>query len=745
MKSLVKLIGVTAISLLPVLVFASEDDEFSLGGIEAEQPKVILYNSATLNLGYVSRDNFQFSQYRDLTDKGGFASGDLIWDKINANRTISHSLDIHNLGLGDQSLDYILRTDSNLRFKMDYSETPLHRNNTGLTPYTGVANMVLPSTWTAGVNTSDFSLSQVVNPIDNKILRKTLNVSVDQMFKSGFKISAMARAENRKGNMLKGMAIYSNAANPQAVVLPAPVDQRTTEVELGVGYDGQKLMVDGKAHYTRFNDKYSEVTWRNPYASGLGVNVDYPNGIGGYATPPDYEMTSLSLVSGYIINNRTRITLDAMTSETKQQDSLTGYTVNPLLVVTTPPPVNAIKGKLKTNMLNVALLARPMDRLSMKLRYRFNERDNQAGRYAWQYVRGDGADQMGPDSAIFNRPLDYQKDLYTIEGKYRLPNNTRLGLTYDFTKINRNYASVSETKEDTYKFTFEPRRHAHFNQRVELTASQLAGSTYYWSRSFFQELAVSLINQIPDDQRWTEHPLLRQYQLANQRAAGFKWNGSWTPGEKWVVQGLVSARAVRFDKSELGLTDVHTMSVNLSAQFNGSDTYNSWVWVGYDTDRRGQMGRDFLGGINKPANAVTPPLPQGSDPTRDYHILQKNESWSAGLGMQWHISDKWSVKTSYTVLNALTRYDVTAYGAVDLVGSDFPNTKNRMQNLKTQLDYSMTDHWLVTFGHEYFRYTDTSWQYRPFGVGYIDKLLNTGIVNPDETVNMFTLSTSYKF
>ena len=746
MRSIVRTFGLSLLFVLPVYALA-DDDAFSLGGAEEEQaaPVVTLYNYARLNLGYVSNDNFQFSRYRDLADKGGYASGDLVWDQVNADKTSYWSVNVTNLGLDNQELRANWANSQNLRIRFGYSESPITRNNTGITPFLGTDMLVLPSTWTPIVNTADRDLTQFTRHVDNKVLRKTFNAGIDKLFSSGLRIAADARFEKREGTMLKGMAIYFNAANPQAVMLPTPVDQSTDEFELQAGFTGQRLVVDARISYRRFKDNIDLVTWQNPYANGLGTNVDYPNGIGGYATVPDYDMVSYSVASGYTLNEKVRFTLDAMTSDTKQQNPLVGYTANPLLTVTAALPTDTMYNALKTDMLNVAMLARPLTALTVNMRYRYNERDNKADRYAWQYVRGDGADQPSADFALFNRPLDYQKDTYTIEGKYRLPNRTRIGLSYDFNQINRNYAAVNETREDVYTFTVEPARSAHFKHRMEISASDLGGSTYEWSRSYFLELAVNLINQVPDDQRWTEHPLLRQYQLANQQKIAYKWTTSWFPSDTWMFQGQFSGEDVDFDKSELGLTRVHQFGLNVSAHFNGGDAYNSWAWIGYNNDRRQQMGRDFLGGINKPANRVDPPLPQGSDPSRNYQVQQNDENWSAGLGMQWHISDKWSMKTSYALLWAVTEYKVATYGALDLAGTDFPTTRDKMHNLKTDFDYTVSDHFTLTIEHQYFRFTDNSWQYEGVAIGDVAKVLTTGLVNPNEAINMISLSASYKF
>ncbi|MEX2326544.1 MAG: MtrB/PioB family outer membrane beta-barrel protein, partial [Pseudomonadales bacterium] len=548
--------------------------------------------------------------------------------------------------------------------------------------------------------------------------------------------------EEKTGTMLKGMAIYSNAANPQAVLLPAPVDQETLEFEFRGGFSNDRLAVSARLGYTDFSND-DLVTWQNPYASGLGV-ADYPTGIGGYAPAPDYEMLSLSGSLGYRIGDTMHFTLDGMTSETEQQEALQGYTTRPD-TVTTPLPADALFASLKVNMLATSLRAKPTSRLSLKLNYRFNERENTFARHAWQYVRGYGADQQGPEFAVFNRPLHIQKDTYTVEGKYRFPNRTSLSLIYDYEETQRDVAAVTDTEEDTVTVKVNLPRTAQFSQRFEMSASNLAGSTYEWSESFFQQQAVALINQVPDDQRWTNHPLLRQYHLANQEKISANWNASWFPNESWIVQGNLSTYSVTFDKSELGLTDVLTSNVNVNLHYTGSETYSSWVWADYTADERKQWGRDFRGGVQKPANRIYPPLPQGSDPTRNYEVEQDGNSFSLGFGTKWQVSDHWALDLSYAYLRADEEYDITTLGARDLAGTDFPDTRYVLHNLTTSLEYELQNGLLLSLEHQYFRYTDSSWQYDDFTIGDINKLLGTGQVNPNEAVNMLLLGMSYRF
>ncbi len=751
MKAATRLTGLIAL-IAPLLLagwtgtaMAESDDPFALADDDEATPVVVFDNVVRLKLGAVSRNNFAFSKYTDLDDSGAWLNGDLFYTGLAGDRHSTWTIDLTDLGRKTRDLSLLFNTADLLRIDVHYQEISSRGNNTGRTPYTGTDTLTLPASWVPAVNAGGFVANPVSHRVANELLRRTLALSVSKMLDSGVNFGATATVGDRSGSKFQGMAIYSNAANPQAVILPVPVDEETAEWVLHLGYAGQRLIVDSRASFTAFDNHVNLVSWQNPYASGLGPSVDYPAGVGAYSPSPDYHMTAWSLASSFRASDRLRFTLEGMTSETTQQQPLQLYTANTLLGVATPLPVDTLTEPLKTNMLTVGMVVQPIDRGTIHLRYRFNERDNQIDRHAWQYVRGDGASQQPAEFALFNRPLKLQKDWYTVEGALRLPDRTRLSLTWDHEETLRNYASVTETEEDTLMFKVDPAATAQWQHRLELSVANLAGGTYEWSQSFFQELATDLIARIPDDQRWTNHPLLRQYHLANQNKTTFKWSSSYFPDDKWLIQGSVRGFDVSFDKSELGLTKARHINGNLNLHFVGSETYNSWIYVDYDADERLQTGRDFLGGLYKPANRVTPPLPEGSDPTRNYSIKQNGRSLTAGIGMAWHISDLWSVKTAYTWLRALEDYDVTTYGARDLTGTDFPTVKYVLHSLQSGVEYTLSDNLLITADHTWYRYHNNDWAYADLAIGDIDKLLTTGISNPNETVNLFQLGMNYRF
>ncbi len=740
---------------LPSLLFLSlimgtpaalAEEDFDLGGDfgmdEEEAAPAPWLNFVTLKLNFVSDDNFSFSKYRDFGDEGFDADLDLRYRSLSS--TSFWTLEIDDLGRDGQDLRLLWRNASNLTLDFSYQETLWNDNNTGITPFSGTSTLTLPATWVPGVNTSSFAAAQFANQFDQDLLRKRLSLTLDKRFSSQFDVGASFAVEEKTGTYMQGMAIYSNAANPQAVLLPAPVDQETTEFEIYGSYTLSNLSVSGRYWMTDFDNNLQAISWQNPYVSGLGAAVDYPNGFGSYAPSPDYEHVGYSVSAAYRFGRMATLTIDAAETETEQQEPLLPYSGNTLWL-TVPLPATAMDASLETSMLNVALLTRPMDKVNFNLRYRFNERDNTATRYAWNYVRGDAANPVNTDSAVYNKPLNHEFERYTAEAIYRLPDSGKLQLAYDFEEKYRNYAAVTKTEEDIFSFRLHVPRTEHFTHRFEAELSKLDGSTYEWSRSFFQTLAESLINQIPDNVRWTNHPLLRQYHVAYQEEMKFRWLTNWTPTDAWLLQLVAEDRSVDFDRSELGLREVTQSSANFSVTYMGSESYNSWMYLNYTDGMRLQFGRDFTGGLQKPANDIYPPLVEGSDPARNWAAAQNTDTFSIGFGMEWTVSDTLSVNANYAYMWAEEDYLISMGGARDLVGDDLPTVEYELHTLTTSIDYVWSENLKCQLAHQYYSYSDNNWQYSGLALATMAKVLATGQQNPDESINLITLALSYKF
>ena len=97
--------------------------------------------------------------------------------------------------------------------------------------------------------------------------------------------------EEKEGHGDIGAGIYIDGSSADAVLLRSPVDYSTTEFDLGLAYDAERLHLNGQLAYSDFDNDDDLLTWQNPYSS-YGPRVAYPAGIGGLGLAPDNEQIS---------------------------------------------------------------------------------------------------------------------------------------------------------------------------------------------------------------------------------------------------------------------------------------------------------------------------------------------------------------------------------------------------------------------------------------------------------------------
>jgi MtrB/PioB family decaheme-associated outer membrane protein len=689
-----------------------------------------------------SSDSFVFGKYNGLEEDKAYINADINWFESSEQK--QWQVAAENLGLDGRNIRFTLQTDSLLSVSARYTEVALQENNTGLTPYLGSSYQVLPTTWLPAAMVPGFDNSMIGSELEQESLRKTLAVGLSKRVSDAVKLSASVALVEREGSRLTGASVFFDAANPQTVMLSEPVDHRTLKADISADFSLSKLQLTTTASMVEFSNSEDLISWQNPFVSGLGANVDYPAGIGGLSVEPDYDQQAYSISGSLDLFAGIRLIVSGAESRTEQEDALPAYTVNPLLAVTNPMPATSLDGRLETRHLNLFLLSRPMPRTTLNFKYRYRARENTASRNVWNSVFGDGSDQPPARLSLFNQPLEKESDSYEVEGGYRLQTGQRLNASYRYTETYRNYAAVEDTELDEWTLGLRSARTGPLQHSIKASVDRHAGSTYEWSRSFFQSRTVELINLVPDEQRWSNHPLLRQYHLANHEDFALEWQTIWTPTDAWQLELEASARDVDFDKSELGLRETNQVWAQLSAAY-AMDGTDAWAWVRWESDERLQTGRDFSGGIQKPANRIYAPLPQGSDPSRNYDVTNRTEVMSFGFGLNWQLSEQVSLSTEYSGFTGTEENNVDVFGARDLVGQDMPDVRYRFHKLMTSVDWQVRDNMSVIASYGYFRYEDDNFAWEAVAQGDPLKLLTSRQLNPNEVVNLISIAVNYRF
>lgn len=526
-----------------------------------------VYNGAArLGLGYTSQDNYMFGEYNGLSQQGATLIGDLRWQDFHSSDNY-WQLSMSNLGLDTREGELVWGKPDRLRFTVGFDSQQQVRNDSGQTPFRGNATQYLPSNWASGQSTGDFSsLNDSLRDFDRVLNRDKIFLGLDTKINDHWRLQSNLSYEEKEGYGDTGAAIYIDGAGADAVLLRSPIDYATTEFDLGLAYDGERLHLNGQLAYSKFENDDKLLVWQNPY-NAFGTDVMYSNGTGGMGLAPDNDQTSGRLSGHYLFSAKARLQFDGSYALAAQDQSYAQYTVNDALLVTVPVPASDLNGEVGTSTANVRLLLSPVSKLNAELFYKLRDRDYNTDRNGYLYVRGDGSNQPGTTQTVYNTNHDLTSQTAGFEASYRLPLHSKLGFEYAYEEVERRNAEVEKTEEDRYTLKYRIQPWSRFSSRVHLEYADRAADTYDWAQDYYALLDTQLINATPDDQRYTNHPLLMKYYMANRERWESGADLSYLPTERWNLNLNLLWQDDDYDKSAMGLTESKWYRAQFSASY----------------------------------------------------------------------------------------------------------------------------------------------------------------------------------
>jgi MtrB/PioB family decaheme-associated outer membrane protein len=698
------------------------------------------YNGVVqLGLDYTSDDSFKFGQYNGRSEKGTELIGNLRWQDFGGDSYWRVS--ISDLGLDTREGEVTWGRGDRLKLQLGFDSQIQVRNDSGRTPLRGNSLLSLPDNWESGRNTSDFStLTTSLLAVDQELQRDKLSLGLEYQLHDNWRLDTSLSYEDKEGTSVVSGAIYSDAATGDAVHLPAPVDFSTTEFDLGLAYSGNKLHLQGRLDYSKFDNDEDLLSWQNPY-SGFGGRVRYPQGYGGLGTAPDNEQTRGRISGQYIITSTARFQFDGSYAVLEQDQDYLDYTVNPTLDSSEPLPRDNFDGSVDTGTLNLALLLRPIPKLNVKGYYAVRDRDYDAPRDGYRYNRGDAGDQPRQALTVYNTAHDYLSQTIGMDLDYRLPLRSKLSLDYAYENIERRNAAVEETKEDRYTLTYRIQPWTSFTAKLAAMYGNRNAGTYNWDQRYYALLDVNLINATPDNQRFINHPQLSQYHLSNRDRSELKADFTWQPANRWNLNLNLLWREDDYDKTELGLTDSEWQRLHLSASYAATDAITASIYGGYDAIESSQTGRSFRGGQEKNAFAIYPPLPQGSDPSRNWDLDAEDDSATLGANLNWKLSESWELAADYNFV------DTTSSQALNSIGldvEDLPDVETRLHHATASGTWHMSEAVSLRLDYQYYRYKSDDFIYNG-SMTSIDRVLTLGESNPNEQIHYVGASAFYRW
>jgi MtrB/PioB family decaheme-associated outer membrane protein len=523
-----------AFLVLPCVVWG-QDKDASADKAEAVE-KAPVKTEFTIGAYYLDDDSYRYGKYSGLDEEGVQALLDFRiekrpkWDTAD---TIRWSLQGWRLGLDSRRVEFKFNDQGTQSLKVDYREMPNNRIGDGLTPYQGAGSgtLTLPNSWAVAPgsdDTSGFTALQenLVNlEIDTK--RRRLDVSYNRKLGQTWSVAVDYRHETKKGARTVGGMFGNWPDNPRAVILPAPVDYNTDNVELMINYGTTRLQFGIGGYASFFSNDETSLIWQNAYGrqAGWAPDVAYPDAQGRLGLEPDNSYVQFKAYAGLNLNPSTRISADFAYGEMKQDEPLLPYTVNTDLVVRTPVPLAVLDAKIETMMFNFRATSQLARRLNLALNYHYDDRDNKTPQAEFLYIGGDSQDQPFGPAARINLPFSYRNQKGDAVATYRFPHGIRIKGGAEYSDVNREYSEVTDSNEFTWLagIRFGGFETAAFN--FDYRNSDRDVNAYIGNALLIESYRPGVIGQ--DD--WRNHPLLRKYNLTDRERDEFRFRADIFP------------------------------------------------------------------------------------------------------------------------------------------------------------------------------------------------------------------------
>ncbi|MCF6231137.1 MAG: MtrB/PioB family outer membrane beta-barrel protein [Gammaproteobacteria bacterium] len=408
-----------------------------------------------LSVGLINFDidhpNTVVGQYNGVSDNAQKLLAEFDFNIYSENKYLH--LDGDNLGLDTHQLG--LNWGECGLFELSFQHRQITRFSgvNALTPFDGVGSdqLTLPNGFTPGVTPGDMSLAEYLKPIDLATQRNRNRLELVLTPGENWSARIAFFREKRSGSEALGgvVGIPRRSDNYPLIILPAPVDQSTENIEGTLGYQDPTTQWELNYQWSHFSNKDTTLTWDNPYNG----RSDYPQQAA-ISLNPDNSYYNLGLSGALNFAPRTRLVVAANMGKMRQDSTMLAYTINPDTLITDPLTRSSTQAEVETRRLHLKLSSKPLRRLSLNLGYNYDRSRNNTPVDLFQRVVNDtgevgGTAQSSIDSsrANYNRSYQKRRSRLKLDSRYYFGRGTSLKIALFQEEIERSQRAVKETRE----------------------------------------------------------------------------------------------------------------------------------------------------------------------------------------------------------------------------------------------------------------------------------------------------------
>ncbi|WP_406672783.1 MtrB/PioB family decaheme-associated outer membrane protein [Natronospira sp.] len=638
-------------------------------------------------------------------------------------------------GITRLDLDYNRQGEHRTRF--NFRELP-RRLGDGRTPFLGAGGyqLGLPEDWVGAPGTGGMErLTESLRSAAYEQLRRSMQLAHERRLSRHWQLHGDVREHRRTGTRPVAAVIGSTGGNSRAALVPAPVDYTTREAELGLRYQRDAFHLEASYFLSLFDGGNNMLRFDNPFAGvgGWAPGVSYPDGQGHLGLMPDNESHQWRVGLGYVFSPTLRLSSDLQIGRSEQDEDFLGYTINPNLDVDEALPRDSLEGRIDLLRVATRLNWRPMNRLRVDIRHRYEDRDNRTPVDVFNYIGGDAVNQNSGEAhsrARLNLPVSFTEQHLETRMAWRLDGGGQVHGAWRRERIDRDFSEVGRTEED--RFTLGLRQRLGDNHALSMEAQRARRSVddYDATAVYFLTRTEVYTDGVAEAVRFDNHPLLRRYNLAdrNQTRARMRWD--WTLSDSVHFGSDAAWSRDNYRNSPLGLEKGSSLGLASDLVWQFSSAWSTDTFLSLDRIRARQRSRSFRGFAKEV---------ESQDPDRDWWMDNEDRIATLGGGLEWE-PDEGDFKLRFEWAESASRseFAIASGPALDL--EPIPSVRSRGRTLSLNGQHRLGDGLSLQWNWYHDRFRSNDWAWDDVEVDTINSVIGSAQDFGNESVNWYSLS-----
>jgi MtrB/PioB family decaheme-associated outer membrane protein len=656
----------------------------------------------------------KFNEYRDVEEGLFLDSFEIYLDSEERNKYLH--LRLYEPAEDDERYSLALGRRGTYRLEVGWDAIPHALSNRAQTLFTmDNGELTIPDVIQSAVRADEGTLRahlQGARPFDLDIGRGKMTASLDYRPSPETLISVRYWLENREGKLPLGTTRFFE----DMITLPAPVDYRTQNIEVKTEYADETYQLQLGYKLSAFDNQHASLAWDNIF-SDLDAVGDSSRGR--LALYPDNLAHSVSLSGAYSSPfYSTRVVGSFSYGWWRQDEDFLPYTINPAITAS-QLPATSLKGEMNPLMVNLRVVSRPAEKLTLKAGYRLYDLNNKARSHVWEYVSTDNF--IIPNNSRVNLPIEYRKQNADASAAYDFAGVLTGTLFYRWEGWDREHRETKETRENAYGLKLDVKPH----KRAILRASYERSVRGYRSYGSEASVGASFLSD-PFPGFPIVLPELRKFEQAERERDKASLLLQVTLTDEMSFSVFYDLLQDDYRRSAYGLLEDKTDAIGIDFSFTPYQWLNLWGLYTYERHAFDTRSRKRIGGLGPPFDS----------PVNDWVSdgIDRVDTYLLGTDLQF-MEDKLTVRASYANSFGQSRINTRALGDpaspafIVISATDYPKVKNRLVELEISFIYSLFQNLAFKAGYRLEKYDETDFQTAGLASLY-----------PADSVNMITLN-----